>query len=81
MRITCRVLNHWGGGGGVSGVGSKTQVLEVWKFGGCGNWGNIRISGGLLGYLQDRVLSFWARISYVSITDFTKLFWSGDAYF
>ena len=50
-------------------------------FGGFGDWGDIRAPGGLLGCLWDRVLSLGPVFSYVSITDFPKLFWSGDAYF
>ena len=44
---------------------SVTQVLEV----------------SVIGYLRVRVLSLGPVFSYVSITDVTKLFWSGDAYF
>ena len=38
----------------------------------------MRVPGGLPGYLQVHVLSFGALISYVSITDVTKLFESGN---
>ena len=53
-------------------------------FGGFSDWGgDIRIPGELLGCLRVRVLSLGPVFIYfhVSITDFTKLFWSGDAYF
>ena len=50
-------------------------------FGDFGDWRDIHVPGGLLGSLQVRVLSLGPVFSYVSITDFTKLFWSGDAYF
>ena len=59
--------------------------FRVWLgnqcFGGFGDWGDIRVPGRLLGCLEVRVLSLGPVFSYVSITDFTKLFWSGDAYF
>ena len=48
--------------------------------GGFGDWGDICVPGGLLGYPRVQALPFGACISYMSITDFTKLFWSGDAY-
>ena len=60
---------------GVSLVGSRKPRFwnsEVWV---------IRRNYAYHGYLRVRVLSFGGRISYVSVTDFTKLFWSGDAYF
>ena len=55
--------------------------LDKPKFGGFGDWGDIRVPGELLECLQVRVLSLGPVFSYVSISDFTKLFWSGDAYF
>ena len=40
---------------------------------------DIHVPGGLVGYLRVLVLSLVPVFSYVSFTDFTKLFWSGDA--
>ena len=63
---------------GVSGVGSwkpRFWSLEVSVIQGTHTYpeGGMGISGF--------AYCLWARILYVSITDFTKLFWSGDAYF
>ena len=50
-------------------------------FGAFGDWGDIRVPGGLLGGPRVHLLFLGPVFSYVSITDFTKLFWPGDAYF
>ena len=50
-------------------------------YGGFSDWGNICVPGGLLGSPWVRILSLEPIFSYMAITDFTKLFWSGDAYF
>ena len=59
--------------------------IEDWLgnpgFGGFSDWGDICIPGGLLGCLQVHVLSLVPEFSYMSIIDFTELFWSDDAYF
>ena len=48
-------------------------------FGGFGDWGAYPV--GCLGVSGFTYRLCGPYFSYVSITDFTKLFWSGDAYF